>query len=52
MGSSAQQLCIVRMNVAKAVGRCRQMQSIYSTQKDRCRQPGIDELGAFEHALR
>ena len=53
MGSSAQQLCIVRMNVAKAVfGRCRQMQCICGTQEDRCRQSGINELRAFDNALR
>src|SRR3954452_18112946 len=52
MGGSRQQLCIIRMNLAKAVlGRCRQMQSIRSTQKDRCRQLGINERRALENSL-
>jgi len=52
MRSSAQQLCIIRMNLAKAIlGCCRQMQSVRSTQEDDRRQPGIDDLRAFENAL-
>ena len=53
MGSSSQQLCIVRMDFAKPVlGSCRKMQRICSPQKNRCRQSAVHEFDAFKNVFR